>query len=126
MCLPEERGEMGFQDLRLFNLALLSKQGWRLQTDPSSLFYRVYQAKYFPNYDFVDVDMGCQPSYAWRSIMAAQPLVRWGMRWQVGDGTQIKAWKDKWIPSPRTYKVVTLERVSVTLLMKIARNGRGT
>ena len=48
------------------------------------------------------------------------------MRWQVGDGTQIKAWKDKWIPSPRTYKVVTLERVSVTLLMKIARNGRGT
>ena len=71
MCLPEERGEMGFQDLRLFNLALLSKQGWRLQTDPSSLFYRVHQAKYFPNYDFVDVDMGCRPSYAWRSIMGS-------------------------------------------------------
>ena len=44
--------------------------------------------------------------------MAAQPLVRWGMRWQVGDGTQIKAWEDKWIPSPRTYKVITLERMS--------------
>ena len=69
---------------------------------------------------------GASPHMHGGALWAAQPLVRWGMRWQVGDGTQIKAWKDKWIPSPRTYKVVTLERVSVTLLMKIARNGRGT
>ena len=34
--------------------------------------------------------------------MAAQPLVRRGMRWQVGDRQQIKVWKDKWIPSPQT------------------------
>lgn len=42
--------------------------------------------------------------------MAAQSLVRHGMRWQVGDGKRINVWKDKWIPSPRTYKVVTPER----------------
>ena len=59
MCLLKERCGMGFQDLRLFNLALLAKQGWRLQTDPSSLFYWVYKAKYFPSCDFVDADMGC-------------------------------------------------------------------
>ena len=30
----------------------------------------------------------------------------------MGDGIQIKVWKDKWIPSPRTYKVITPERLS--------------
>ena len=75
MCLPKERGGLGFRDLRTFNLALLVKQGWRLQTNSSSLFYRVYKAKYFPRCDFVDVELGGQSSYAWRSIHAAQALV---------------------------------------------------
>ncbi|XP_075633497.1 uncharacterized protein LOC142605956 [Castanea sativa] len=33
------------------------------------------------------------------------------MRWQVGDGKRINVWKDKWIPSPRTYKVMMPERL---------------
>ena len=81
MCLPKERGGLGFRDLKTFNLALLAKQGWRLQTNSSSLFYRVYKAKYFPSCDFVDAQLGGQPSYAWRSIHAAQALVRRGLRW---------------------------------------------
>ena len=80
MCLPKEKGGMGFRDLQSFNLALLAKQGWRLQTNTSSLFYKVYKAKYFPGCEFVEANMGNQPSYAWRSIMATQSLVRRGMR----------------------------------------------
>ena len=57
---------MGFQDLRLFNLALLAKQGWRLQTNSSSLFYRVYEAKYFPSYDFVDADPHMHGGALWQ------------------------------------------------------------
>lgn len=81
---------MGFRDLKTFNLALLDKQGWRLQTNSSSLFYRVYKAKYFPRCDFIELVIGCQPLYKWRSLMAAQDLVKRGMRWQVGDGEQIQ------------------------------------
>ena len=29
------------------------------------------------------------------------------MRWQVSDGERIKIWRDKWIPSPTTYKIIT-------------------
>lgn len=88
MCLPKEKGGMGFRHLRLFNLALLAKQGWWLQTNSSSLCFRVYKAKYFPSCDFVDENLGCQPSFAWRSIMAARCwcVVEWGGRWETVKG----------------------------------------
>ena len=64
MCLPKDRVGMGFRDLKSFNLALLAKQGWRLQTNSSSLFTRVYKAKYFPNGDFVNAMVGKKASFA--------------------------------------------------------------
>lgn len=37
VCTPKEEGGLGFGDLK-FNLALLAKQGWRLQTNASLWF----------------------------------------------------------------------------------------
>lgn len=76
MCMPKEMGGMGFRDLKAFNLALLAKQGWRLQTCTNSLFYCVFQTKYFPERDFLSATLGSKPSYAWRSLFAAQQIVR--------------------------------------------------
>ena len=53
LCEPKERVGMGFKRLQQFNLALLAKQGWRLQTCQNSLLYRVLKAKYFPSCDFL-------------------------------------------------------------------------
>ena len=112
MCLPKDRGGLGFRDLKSFNLALLSKKGWRLQTNSTSLFSRVYKAKYFPQCSFVEATVGPNRSYAWRSLMAAQGVVHKGMRWQVGNGNRIRVWRDKWIPRPSTYRLVTPEKPS--------------
>ncbi|KAL0006597.1 hypothetical protein SO802_008099 [Lithocarpus litseifolius] len=45
MCEPKSNGGMGFRQLKQFNLALLAKQGWRLQTKQDSLAYKVLKAK---------------------------------------------------------------------------------
>lgn len=54
---------MGFKQLKQFNLALLVKQGWRLQMGQNSL-----------------VKQG---------IMSAQQVVKQGIRWQVGNDSSI-------------------------------------
>ncbi|KAA3456039.1 reverse transcriptase [Gossypium australe] len=38
------------------------------------------------------------PSLTWRSIWAAKGLLRSGMGWRVGRGTEISVWDDHWIP----------------------------
>ena len=35
--------------LHEFNLAMLSKQGWKLVIDPSSLVAQIFKAKYYPH-----------------------------------------------------------------------------
>ena len=86
LCVPKSKGGMGFKLLKEFNLALLAKQGWKLQTETNSLAYKVLKAKYFLDYEFVAATIGKRPSYLWRSIMAAQHIVRSGVRWRVGNG----------------------------------------
>ena len=81
---------MGFKQLQQLNLALLAKQGWRLQTCQNSLLYRVLKAKYFPSYDFLHANIGNNPSYTWRSIIAAKSIVEKGIRWRVGNGLDIQ------------------------------------
>ena len=58
LCTPKANGGMGFRNLRAFNLALLEKQGWRLQQESNSLFYKVFKSKYFPDTDFVNAKLG--------------------------------------------------------------------
>ena len=107
LCTPKAYGGMGFRDLRAFNLVLLAKQGWRLQQNSNSLFYWVFKRKYFPDSSFVNAHKGRNPSYVWRSILATQPIIMQGMRWQVGNGQSICVWKDKWLPTQPTYQVIS-------------------
>ncbi|KAL0003298.1 hypothetical protein SO802_017079 [Lithocarpus litseifolius] len=121
MCLLKEQGGMGFRDLKTFNLALLAKQGWKLQNYSNSLFYQVFKAKYLPHTNFVDAITGSHPSYVWRSILVAQGIVRKGLRRRVGNGESIHIWQDSWLPSPTTYKVSS----PVNLLPSDAKAGHG-
>ena len=107
LCESKSKGGMGFKNLKLLNLALLAKQGWRLQVGHDSLVYRVLKTKYFPRCDVVQASLGNNPSYTWRSIMAAQQLVKDGVRWRVGNGANIRIWEDRWLPSPSTYKITS-------------------
>ena len=96
---------MGFKKLKEFNLALLAKQGWRLQQAHDSLVYKVLKAKYFPTTKFSRVVLGNNTSFTWQSIMCAQPHIKYGLRWRLGNGERIWIWSDRWMPKPSTFMV---------------------
>jgi hypothetical protein len=97
------QGGLGFRDLVCFNLALLAKQGWRIIQNPEGLVATILKAKYYPH--FLEAKEGSRPSLAWRSILAANDLLKEGLIWRIGDGKSVAIWGDRWLPKPTSYKV---------------------
>ena len=105
---------MSFRDIQAFNLAMLAKQVWQLILNTHSLFYQVYKVRYFPNCSFMDVEIGNNPSYVWRSLLAAKEVIKKGSKWQVGDGRYIDVSKHKWL----THKPIFLGKARPNLFVK--------
>uniref|UniRef100_A0A2N9F2E6 Enoyl reductase (ER) domain-containing protein n=1 Tax=Fagus sylvatica TaxID=28930 RepID=A0A2N9F2E6_FAGSY len=68
-------------------------------------------AKYFPNTPFLDATVPHNASYLWRSICDSIVVLKAGLRWRVGNGETIKIWRDKWLPCPTTYSVISPRQV---------------
>ncbi|EOY30823.1 Ribonuclease H-like superfamily protein [Theobroma cacao] len=76
MCVSKFLDGMGFRDTKSFNLAMLAKQGWKLQLQVPTLAYKVLKERYFHTTDFLNALIGTNPSYLWRSIRESQQLIR--------------------------------------------------
>lgn len=94
---PNAVGGIGFRELHYFNLAMIAKQVWNLLQHPSSIIFHILKAKYFRRKSLMDACLGYQPSYLWRSLLAAKQLVEDGLAWRIGDGKRIDITRDKWI-----------------------------
>ena len=103
---PKNEGVMRFRDLRLFNLAMLGKQGWRLIYEKDTLHYKCFKARYFPQCQFLDATLSPNSSFVWRSLLAAMPILKSGCCWRVGNGEEIRVRNDKWIPNYPSNKVL--------------------
>ncbi|KAA3480901.1 reverse transcriptase [Gossypium australe] len=99
LCRPKEEGSLRFRNLAQFNIALLSKQGWRLLQYPKSLVAKVFKAKYFSDGAFCNSLLGNSSSYVWRSIWATKKSLAEGLSWRVGTGTNISVFEDAWVPN---------------------------
>jgi hypothetical protein len=85
-------------------MGMLARQGWRLVQEPDLLMGRVLRAKYFPGGSILDATVSPGISYTWRNILKGIELLKEGLVWRVGDGENIMAWDDPWIPACDTRK----------------------
>ena len=99
LCKSREEGGIGFKMIHEFNLALLGKQLWRLVQFLDSLLARVLRGRYFRYSSPLRLNDVNNPSYGWRSIMAAKPLIMLKIRQKVHSGNEIRMWEDLWIPT---------------------------
>lgn len=56
------------------------------------------QARYFPKSDFLNAELGANPSYVWRSILESQDIIKQGCRKKIGNGESTRVWKVQWLP----------------------------
>ena len=108
LTLSKKEGGMGFHDLRSFNLAMLAKQGWRLLQEEDLLVNGCFKAKYFPRSSFLEASDVPNSSFVWKSLLAAQPLLKKGSCWRVGNGNSIRIMHEKWIPNHPSNQVLQL------------------
>ena len=110
LCKPKSQGGLGFKDLSHFNDALLAKQTWRLLHDKTSLFYRVFKAKFFPNCSVMEAASQSSASYAWKSIIRGREVIRKGAIWRIGNGKSVDIWRDRWLPLKHSPKILSPRR----------------
>jgi hypothetical protein len=106
--ISKSDGGMGYRDFRSFNKALLAKQAWRLWNIPNSLTSQIMEAEYYRGGNFLESLIGKRPSFAWRSIHSSQELLKEGLIWRIGNDSKVRIWKDRWVPSPSTYRIQSL------------------
>ncbi|XP_031120296.1 uncharacterized protein LOC116023435 [Ipomoea triloba] len=97
LCVPKEKGGLGFRRIREMNLALLGKHVWHLLSRPESLVARVYKSRYYPNSSLFEANIGNNPSFIWRGIMEAKNVIQFGFRRCVGDGRNTVIGIDHWL-----------------------------
>ena len=107
MLMKKCCGGMGFRDLRLFNQAMLARQAWRLIQYPESLCARLLKAKYYPRGSLVDTAFCSNASATWQAVIHGLELLKQGIIWRVGNGSQIRIWRDPWIPRELSLRVTT-------------------
>ncbi|KAL5757091.1 hypothetical protein ACOSQ2_021837 [Xanthoceras sorbifolium] len=77
---------------------------WRIVMNKDSLVARVLKAKYFRQEDFLSVSLKQGSSHLWRSLVWGRSLLLKGLRWRVGNGKDIRAFQDPWIPRASTFR----------------------
>ena len=73
----------------------------------SSLFYRVFKAKYLPNSSVMEATNPSSSSYAWKSVLRGREVIKRGAIWRIGDGKSAAIWGERWLPNKHAPKVLS-------------------
>jgi hypothetical protein len=62
LTMRKEHGGTGFRHMYDINLVMLWNQGWKLLSNPDTILFRVFKAKYYPMKGFLEAKLGHKPN----------------------------------------------------------------
>lgn len=71
--------------------------GWKLVTEPDSLWASILGSKYLNNSSFFNCEANSKSSYTWRSILRGKDILKMGSQWVIWNGQRAKFWLDWWV-----------------------------
>ncbi|KAK5843320.1 hypothetical protein PVK06_005773 [Gossypium arboreum] len=87
---------LGIRDVRLFNLALLGRQVWKLINNKDFLCFKVLSSKYLPDGNIFHAKKVDKASFTWSSIAAAAKALKDCFGWQIRNGNKINIRVENW------------------------------
>ncbi|KAL2902408.1 hypothetical protein RDABS01_027490 [Bienertia sinuspersici] len=116
MQKPKDQGGLGMKSMRQANAAFLTKLGWRILSEPTTLWSRVVRNKYCNGR--CDVDMfkttsNC--SNLWRGVVENAKYIQKGTQTAIGNGTTTLFWDHKWA-TDQTLSELAIKDVPLNLL----------
>lgn len=74
---------------------------WKLLKDDNSLWVKLVRKKYLKNDSLFTHKVSVLASWQWKHLMRLRNMFCQGLRWQIGNGSDIRFWDDNWLlPSP--------------------------
>ncbi|GJV29218.1 hypothetical protein Tco_1385666 [Tanacetum coccineum] len=107
VCLPKDEGGLGVRRLDHFNKALMISHIWKLLSLKESLWVRWIHAYKLKGRSFWDIPYRGTMSWGWRKILQLRPLVREFFWHNIGDGSRVSLWFDRWCPNGPLYTIVS-------------------
>lgn len=91
VCRPKGKGGLGFKKSHNMNQALLAKVGWRLLQKDTSLWAKIFEAKYLKGHSILDLKMTSRQgsSSTWKGILFGAELLNKGLIWRLGKGDRV-------------------------------------
>ena len=96
ICTPKMQGGLGLRQTLPMNKAFLAKLGWKILTEPDNFWVKLVTQKYLKGQSLFACKPKSNDSPIWKKILQQQPLLHQGIRWKIGDGSQILFWLHNW------------------------------
>lgn len=96
VCKPKKEGGLGIKSLDRWNVALLSKQIWRLLTSKDSLWVAWAHDYHVKKNSFWNIKKTDRSGWGWTNILNIRDKLRPHLWCEVGNGLNTNAWYDTW------------------------------
>ncbi|KAK4282627.1 hypothetical protein QN277_013982 [Acacia crassicarpa] len=119
---PKADGGLGLKRLEIMNDSFLAKKAWRMHSEPHHLWVQVLNAKYKSGKragSLFEVRRG--DSSLWANLCRIWHALEDRLVWEVGDGRDVRFWKDRWLLSSSTLEdVLTGERHVISENLRVS------
>jgi len=91
LCMPKDKGGLGFQLMKDINLSLITKLRWKLLSDHDSLWVSLFKTKYIKYGNLLSCPLS-SGSFIWNGIKAIVPLLASGACYIPYISSQLSVW----------------------------------
>jgi hypothetical protein len=96
VCKDRNKGGLGIKNLRKFNISLLCKWRWYLETE-EGLWQDIIRIKYLKGPPVCSVQSKVSDSPVWKDLMKIRHIYLKGREFDLGDGRMVSFLLDPWL-----------------------------